>query len=104
MTWVKAFGRALDAAGCDGSALLAQVGFDLKDLGGPDARCPLNKTRELWEVALAATGDPAFGAKLAKYFTHTTFHTLGYGLSASSTLKEAFERIQRYSHVVSDAV
>jgi len=104
VTWVKAFGRALDAAGCDGSALLAQVGFDLKDLGGPDARCPLNKTRELWEVALAATGDPAFGAKLAKYFTHTTFHTLGYGLSASSTLKEAFERIQRYSHVVSDAV
>ena len=44
------------------------------------------------------------GSKLAKYFTHTTFHALGYGLSASSTLKEAFERVQRYSHVVSDAV
>lgn len=104
VTWVKAFGRALDAAGCDGPALLAQVGFDLKDLGGPDARCPLTKTRLLWEVALEATGDPAFGVKLAKYFTHTTFHALGYGLTASSTLKEAFERIQRYSHVVSDAV
>ena len=104
VTWVKAFGRALDAAGCDGPALLAQVGFDLKDLGGPDARCPLTKTRLLWQVALEATGDPAFGVKLAKYFTHTTFHALGYGLSASSTLKEAFERIQRYSHVVSDAV
>jgi AraC-like DNA-binding protein len=101
---VKAFGRALDAAGCDGSALLAEAGFDLKDLGGPDARCPLTKTGHLWKVALEATGDPAFGVKLAKYFTHTTFHSLGYGLSASSTLKEAFERVQRYSRVVSDAV
>jgi AraC-like DNA-binding protein len=55
-------------------------------------------------VALEATGDPAFGVKLAKYFPHTTFHALGYGLSASSTLKEAFERVQRYSHVVSDAM
>ncbi|MFZ1905292.1 MAG: AraC family transcriptional regulator [Steroidobacteraceae bacterium] len=104
VTWVKAFGRALDAAGCDGSALLAEAGFDLRDLGGPDARCPLTKTGRLWRVALEATGDPAFGAKLAKYFTHTTFHALGYGLSASSSLKEAFERVLRYSHVVSDAV
>jgi AraC-like DNA-binding protein len=104
VTWVKAFGRALDAAGCDGSALLAVAGFDLKHLGGPDARCPLAKTGRLWRVALEATGDEAFGVKLASYFTHTAFHALGYGLSASSTLKEAFERVQRYSHVVSDAV
>jgi AraC-like DNA-binding protein len=103
-TWVKAFGRALDAAGCDGSALLAEAGFELKDFSGPDARCPLAKTEQLWRVALKATGDPAFGVKLAKHFPHTTFHALGYGLSASSTLKEAFERVQRYSHVVSDAM
>ena len=104
VTWVKAFGRALDAAGCDGSALLAQAGFDLRHLGGPAARCPLTKTGRLWRVALEATGDEAFGVKLASYFTHTAFHALGYGLSASSTLKEAFERVQHYSHVVSDAV
>jgi AraC-like DNA-binding protein len=104
VTWVKAFGRALDAAGCDGSALLAEAGFDLSHLGGPDARCPLAKTGKLWRVALEATGDEAFGVKLASYFTHTAFHALGYGLSASSTLKEAFERVQHYAHVVSDAI
>src|SRR5205823_6188210 len=98
VTWVKAFGRALDAAGCDGSALLAQAGFDVSHLGGPAARCPLTKTGRLWRVALEATGDEAFGVKLASYFTHTAFHALGYGLSASSTLKEAFERVQHYSH------
>ena len=104
VTWVKAFGRALDAAGCDGSALLAEAGFDLSHLGGPDARCPLAKTARLWRVALDATGDEAFGVKLASYFTHTAFHSLGYGLSASSTLKEAFERVLHYSNVVSDAI
>ena len=104
VTWVTAFGRALDAAGCDGSVLLAEAGFDRSHLGGPDARCPLTKTGRLWRVALEATGDEAFGVKLASYFTHTAFHALGYGLSASSSLKEAFERLQHYSHVVSDAV
>ena len=104
VTWVKAIERALDAAGCDGSALLAEAGFDSSHLGGPDARCPLTMTGRLWRVALEATGDEAFGVKLASYFTHTTFHSLGYGLSASSTLKEAFERVQHYSQVVSDAV
>ncbi|MGA2779724.1 MAG: AraC family transcriptional regulator [Steroidobacteraceae bacterium] len=101
---VKAIGRALDAAGCDGAGLLAEAGFDLKELDGPDTRCPLTKTAHLWRLALAATGDPTFGLKLTKQYKHTMFHALGYGLSASSTLKEAFERVQRFSHVVSDAV
>ena len=103
-SYVKAVGRALDAAGCDGAALLAEAGFDLKELDGPDSRCPLVNTGHLWRIAVAATGDPAFGTKVANHYKHTSFHALGYGTSASSTLKEAFERVQRYCHVVSDAV
>jgi AraC-like DNA-binding protein len=103
-TWVKAIGRSLDEAGCDGRSLLIQAGFDLKELQDPEARCPLVKTARLWRIAIEATGDPAFGVKLGRHYKPTTFHALGYGLSASSTLKEAFERVQRYSHVVSDAV
>jgi AraC-like DNA-binding protein len=96
--------RALDAAGCDGPALLAEAGFDLECLEGPTARCPLTNTARLWEIAVAATGDPAFGLKVASQIKHTTFHALSYGLCASSTLKEAFERVQRFCHVGSDAV
>ena len=103
-SYVKAMRRALDAAGCDGVALLAEAGFDLKDLDGADTRCPLVNTAHLWRIAVAATGDPAFGIKVANHYKHTSFHALGYGTSASSTLKEAFERVRRYCHVVSDAV
>jgi AraC-like DNA-binding protein len=103
-TWIKAIGRALDAAGCNGAALLAEAGFDLHDLDGPNARCPLVNNTRLWELAVAATGDPAFGLKVASHIKHTTFHALSYGLAASSTLHEAFERLRRYCHVASDAV
>jgi hypothetical protein len=103
-TWVKAIGRALDAAGYDSAALLAEAGFDRECLDGPTVRCPLDTTARLWEIAVALTGDPAFGIKVASYIKHTSFHALSYGLCASSTLKEAFERVQRYCHVASDAV
>jgi AraC-like DNA-binding protein len=103
-TWVKAICRALEAAGCDSTALLAEAGFDLKALDGPTVRCPLTQTARLWGLAVAATGDPAFGIKVASHIKQTTFHALSYGLSASSTLKEAFERAQRYCHVASDAI
>jgi AraC-like DNA-binding protein len=103
-SWVKAIGRALDAAGCNGAALMAEAGFNFHDLDGPNARCSIAKAAQLWRIAVAATGDPAFGIKVASHLKHTSFHALGYGLSASSTLKEAFERVRRYCYVVSDAV
>jgi len=104
MTCVKAIGRALDDAGLNGRKLLLEAGFDLDDLTGRDTRCPLTKMGNLWRVALEATGDPAFGLKLTKQYKLPMFHALGYGLGASSTLKEMFERVARFSHVVSDAV
>ena len=103
-TWVKAVCRALDAAGCDSTALLAQAGLEQKSLEGPTARCELVYSLKLWKVAMQATQDPAFGLKVASQIKPTSFHALSYGISASSTLKEAFERAQRYCHLGTDAV
>src|SRR5256885_12872789 len=83
VTWVKAFGRALDAAGCDGSALLAQAGFDVSHLGGPAARCPLTKTGRLWRGAPPATRGAALGVQLARYFPHTPLPPPGHWVGAS---------------------
>jgi AraC-like DNA-binding protein len=103
-SWIKAIGCALDAAGCDGTAMLAEAGFSRESLDGPTTRCPLVNTSRLWALAVAATGDPAFGLKVASHLRHTAFHALSFGLAASSTLKEAFERVLRYCHVASDAI
>jgi AraC-like DNA-binding protein len=103
-TWVTAICRALDAAGWDSAALLAEAGVDIRALDSPTVRCPLTVSVQVWKIALEATGDPAFGIKAASYIKNTSFHALSYGISASSTLKEAFERAQRYSHLVSNVV
>src|SRR2546429_6706745 len=92
VTWVKAFGRALDAAGCDGSALLAQAGFDLRHLGGPAARCPLTKTGRLWRVAPQATGGEALRGQPGRYFTPPPLHPPGHGVGASSAPQKALQR------------
>src|SRR5258707_12069402 len=78
-TWVKAICRALEAAGCDSAALLAEAGFDLRSLDGPNVRCPLTHTERLWRPSGAATHHPPFGVKVARHIQHTTFHALRYG-------------------------
>jgi len=102
--WVKAICRAMDAAGCDSRDELAEAGFEIEALDGPDVRCPLELSIRLWKRALEVTGDPAFGLKAAGYITNNSFHALSYGISSSSTLKEAFERSIRYSLWVSDVI
>jgi len=64
-------------------ALLAEAGFDLKSLDAPTVLCSLVNTARLWEIAVAATADPAFGVKMASHIRHTTCHVLRYGLSAN---------------------
>src|SRR2546423_8057152 len=81
VTWVKAFGRALDAAGCDGSALLAQAGFDVSHLGGPAARCPLTKTGRLWRAGIPAARGGGRAGRTVLLFTPTPAPTPRAGVS-----------------------
>lgn len=102
--WVKAICRAMEAAGCDSRSELAEASLELETLDGPDVRCPAELSIRLWKRATEVTRDPAFGVKAASYIKNTSFHALSYGVSSSSTLKEAFERAMRYSRWVSDFV
>jgi AraC-like DNA-binding protein len=101
-SWVRAIRKALDAAGCDSAALLAEAGLDPRLLDDPNGRYPLDQTTRLWALAREHTRDPCIGLKVASQVTQGTFHALGYTLPASRTLREAFERIVRYFRIVSD--
>ena len=103
-SWTRALRKQLDALGLDSAALCREAGFDPSRLDEPNARCPLSQTTRLWQLAVAASGDPALGLRTSQYVTPTTFHALGYALVASSSLREMFERIVRYHRVVSDAL
>lgn len=99
-SWAKAIHKALNAAHVDGTRLFEQAGLDIATLRDPQGRYPVAAVNRLWELAAAATGDPAFGLAVARHTGTTTFHALGYSLQASTTLKEAFERMVRYLGVV----
>ena len=102
-SWAKAIRKALDAADVDSLQLFTEAGLDLAALDDPNARYPVAGTVRLWRLAVAATGDEAFGLTVARHVGPTTFHALGYSLTASETLLAAFERIARYFRIVTDA-
>lgn len=102
-SWARTIRRTIEAAGVDGEALMREAGMDPRLLDDPSGRYPLEQTTRLWRLAVEATGDPCLGLRVASSVTHTTFHALSYSLLASTTLKEAFERIARYFRIASDA-
>lgn len=102
-SWAKAIRKALDAAGVDSARLFAEAGLDRAALDDPNARYAVDATTRLWRLAVAATGEEAFGLTVARHINHTTFHALGYSLIASNTLREVFERMLRYFRLISDA-
>src|SRR6185503_10743265 len=89
--------------GIEAAPLAARAGIDPAALG-PDARVPRPALSRLWELAVEATGDPAFGLEASRFTAQTTFHALGYAVLASVTLKEAFERIIRYRRLIGDVL
>jgi AraC-like DNA-binding protein len=103
-SWTQAIKKTLEKAGQDSTALFIEAGLDLKALNDPDARYPVAQTKRLWQLAVARTGDSCFGLKVASEVNPITFHALGYTLIASSTLKEAFQRLVRYFRIVTDAM
>jgi len=102
-TWSATILRALAARGIETGRLAARAGIDPAALG-PDARVPRAALNRLWELAVEATGDPAFGIEASRFAAQTTFHALGYAVLASVTLKEAFERIIRYRRLIGDVL
>lgn len=102
-SWTRAIRKALLAVGVDADQLLADAGIAPASLADPEARLPVTQTTQLWKHAVAATGDAAFGLRVARHVQPTTFHALGYALAASTTLAEAFARAERYCRIVTDA-
>src|SRR5215470_10791199 len=102
-SWARAIVGALDARGVDGRALAAHAGLDPAAFADPRMRAPVSATGRLWRLAVEATGDPAFGLFASRYLTFPTFQALGAAVLASASVKDAFQRLVRYSRIVSDA-
>ncbi len=102
-SWMTALHRYLCSVQVDADALFREVGLDPAVMQNAEGRYPVVLTTALWEKAAAVTQDEALGLKVARNIRPGTFHALGYSVIASPTLRSAFERMQKFFLLVSDA-
>ena len=92
--------QTLHSQGCDPVPLFATAGISMDDCQNPNTRIPTFRMQQLWRLAVAATGDPAFGLVVARQFQPAALHGLGFAWLASDTLHDALGRLVKYSHLI----
>lgn len=102
-SWALIVAKTLDDYGVDSKTVFKTAGLNPSHLHDPNARYPFSGMTKLWELAVEVTADPCFGLSTVKHWHPTTLHAFGFAWLASHTLKEAFERTERYVRIVSSA-
>jgi AraC-like DNA-binding protein len=88
----------------DRDELARLSGFTETELADPDARIPLGKLWQLWQLAIERTGDDHLPLRIIQSTPLRKYGLVGYVMSHSATLRAAFERLARYSRIVTEAV
>ncbi|MGI9293743.1 MAG: AraC family transcriptional regulator ligand-binding domain-containing protein [Pseudomonadales bacterium] len=99
-SWSMALAKGLRAYGIDPVGVFAAAGIDLTSVESPYSRFPVSRVQKVWRYAYENT-DEFFGITVSQFLNPASFHALGFGLYASSTLKEMLERLIRYRCVIS---
>jgi AraC-like DNA-binding protein len=93
---------ALAELGYDPAPLLAHAGLRAAELAAPDARVSADAELLLWEGAIALSGDPAIGLRVADRIALGALGSFEYLLRHSETVAEMLDRAQRYGRLVDD--
>jgi len=103
--WPLAICRALEAQGINPAPLLKEVGLDHEVLcQKPDDRVDISKMTRLWQSMEQATGDCAFGLKVANFVQPMHFRALGLLMLSSSNIETAISKMEQYHSLVSNSV
>jgi AraC-like DNA-binding protein len=92
--------RLIERHGLDPDAMFIAAGLDPDKLDDPQARYPLDRSRELWYQVNEQIQDPCWGLAAGDLWRPTDFHALGYAYLASGTLESALKRMERYFRIV----
>ena len=90
--------------GLDHTELMETAGISESDISDPDARIPLVKTWNLWRVLVDRMPDPSLGLHVGSSARLRDLGLVGYVAVYSRTLRDALNKIARYTHIISEAV
>jgi AraC-like DNA-binding protein len=102
VTLVQTLLEAVERAGGDPDALLAECGLDRSLIEAPSARFDAARYDALHERALDVTGDPALGLHLAEHARLAAFHLVGFLTANCRTIRQALGVFARYRRLLSD--
>jgi AraC-like DNA-binding protein len=90
----------LEEYGQDPGPLFQRSGIEPEALKNPNARLPVAACNAVWLRASSRISDPCFGLKAAQHWHPSMFGALGYAWLASTSLRTALGRLQRYTDLV----
>jgi AraC-like DNA-binding protein len=94
--------KVLEDSNTDAETVFRDSGLNPAKLRDPNARYSDRAILRAWELAVARTEDPLIGLRTAAYWHPSNLHALGFAWLASDTLKDAVERLMRYSRIITD--
>jgi len=94
--------KTLEAYGHDPKPIFFQEGIDHDMFLKPGMRVSYRKVDNLWAKAAELIEDQCFGLRAAEFWHPSHFNALGYAWLASSTLRQALNRLARYVHIISE--
>ena len=105
-TTIAAYGlaiqKALSANGYDAEDVFRAAGIDRMPSNDPMHRLTTSEVAAVFSECVSRTNNPAFGLTVARFLHPSALHALGYSLLASSTLRDACERLTYYFRMVSE--
>lgn len=85
--------EVVDRWGIEDAQLLGPFGLSRQDLADPNRAFPLDVALDIYERAVALTGDPALGIYLGLQMRATAHGILGFAAMSASSLREAIQEI-----------
>lgn len=102
-TLTEVTARTLESYQIDSKEVFESIGLPPEPFKDPDARISRDAMEEVWVEAERLTRNPCIGFEAGLNFHATNIHAVGYAWLASSTLREALERLVRYQRLISTA-
>ena len=101
---ISSFWRQLEDCGIDPAPLFRKHGIESSTVFDPDSRISYLKLDRVMAEAVEQSGDPFFSLKEAKYLLPSHLGPLGFAWLASTSLRSAFQRVQRYIKVLHESM
>jgi AraC-like DNA-binding protein len=94
----------LEDHGYNPERLFQEVGIDPEALKNAEGRIDLSRAIELWQKVDQLFNDPCWGLENGKYWHPSQLQALGYAWISSKTLREALNRVVRYSKILTEGL